>query len=69
MKIPLQEKIAELEARIVELEKKERWRGQAEQRKTDHTIITKGGGIPSERMRHWHKMWEEFNLAMKDMFE
>lgn len=66
MKIPLQEKIAELERRIVRLE--EHARGDTG---AIYSRITKNGkAIEGKRFGpHWSKMWEEFHLAMKEMFE
>lgn len=62
--IPLQEKIAELEQRIVRLEE------QAQDRKKKTVLVatpySKGTSFFGP---HWHKMWEEFHLAMKEIFE
>lgn len=65
MKVPLQDKIAELESRIAGLEERERLlMGRSSQQTvtTTTTVTAKGFG------EHWSKMWEEFHLVMKEAF-
>lgn len=64
-KISVQEKIAELESRIVGLEERERlMTRQYSQQTVTHTTTV---GTPFGE--HWHKMWDEFHLAMKGIFK
>lgn len=58
--IPLQEKISELEQRIVRLEEQNKWLC----RSREASVMGKGAFG-----KHWRKMWEEFHLAVKEMFE
>ena len=61
-KIPVQEKIAELESRIAALEKGTRV----------HSRITQefSVGSPSTEMwAHWREMWKEFDEVMKSAFQ
>jgi hypothetical protein len=53
MKIPMQEKIAELERRIEALEKRN------PEIRTVH---------PKVFGKHWHRMWQEFDEVMKQAF-
>lgn len=66
MKIPLQEKIAELEARITKLENdaSEHWGRSYEYFSVDSTGL-QGRDVFGE---HWDKMWKEFRLVMKTAF-
>lgn len=59
MKIPVQDKIAELEARIAALEK----RSNSERTRTLVQVVNK-----SVLGEHWDKMWLEFDHAMKAAF-
>lgn len=63
MKIPAQEKIAELEARIAKLEKdaEEHW-GRVYQYRS---VSTSRKGVFGE---HWNKMWEHFDKLMESAF-
>ncbi len=64
-KMSVQEKIAELEARILGLEERERLKvWQYSQQTVTHTTTV---GTPFGE--HWTKMWNEFHLAMKDTFK
>jgi hypothetical protein len=69
MKIPLQEKIAELEGRIEALEKA---RGGTSVTFTHTTTQTQTTSKPlngdSIFGEHWKKMWEEFGHVMKAAF-
>jgi hypothetical protein len=59
MKVPLQEKIAELESRIVALEKAQKV----------HARVTREF-LPWESniTNQWKRMWEEFDKIMKKVF-
>ncbi len=66
MKIPVQEKIAELEARIAKLEAdaSEHWGRNYEYFSVDQT------GLQCRDVfgEHWDKMWHHFNQVMKAAF-
>lgn len=64
MKIPLQEKLAELESRIEFLE-------LVNNVTHDQQAYWRGRKSVSKNLRfsdHWDKMWEHFHLAMKEIF-
>ena len=66
MKIPAQEKIAELEVRIAKLERdaSEHWGRNYDYFTVDSTGL-QGRNVFGE---HWDRMWKEFHLAMKAAF-
>jgi hypothetical protein len=63
MKIDIQEKIAELESRIVELEKK-----VARFSTVTRTVTTEEKMMSSAFGEHWRKLWMEFHEVMKSAF-
>jgi BMFP domain-containing protein YqiC len=72
MKIPLQEKIAELESRITALE----LRATAVETKlcgrTSRTIVTNDPnwhGFNADVEKHWRGLWREFDALMKSVFK
>ena len=68
MKISVQEKIAELESKVTELERRI---AALEGRTATFTRVTSTSTIdePAVFGEHWRKMWDEFNLVMKDVFK
>ncbi len=58
-KMSVQAKIAELESRIVALEEKR----TVVSATTTRIVSAQPFG------EHWHKMWEEFHLMMKEVFK
>lgn len=66
MKVPLQEKIAELEGRIAKLEQdaSEHWGRSYEYFTVDSTGL-QGRDVFRE---HWDKMWKHFDEVMKSAF-
>ena len=66
MKIPVQEKIAELEARIAKLERdaSEHWGRNYEY----FTVDQVGMQCRDVFREHWDKMWKEFHHLMKAAF-
>lgn len=72
MKIPLQEKIAELENRISGLELRMAAADNILRRATGHVTMSTTEFLRErdwEKAReHWHEMWRHFDLAMKSIF-
>jgi ABC-type antimicrobial peptide transport system ATPase subunit len=68
MKIPLQEKIAELEGRIRVLEEK-----PCRCRVVEKTTVITSSGFSKPDLEkfhaHWHEMWKHFDLAIKSFFK
>lgn len=62
-KISVQEKIAELETRIVGLEERERLLMRRYSQHFQQTVTLTG-----PFGEHWKKMWDEFHLMMKEVF-
>lgn len=61
-KMSVQEKIADLEMRIVALEKGLKIHSQT----TRYFTSFSGSSVLWE---HWHKMWKEFDAVMKEAFK